>query len=949
MRAEREKIAVPGGDPALEALARVAATACGRTTGVVLWFGSPVFYRAGPEPAPDLPSVAAEVLRTSAPVLTEDVGAVPLLEDDGAVAGALVVAGGPPHQLTPSEVASLHEVAAAILVLTRERRDTSRESLRHRQFVADLPIGFVVTSLEGEVLDVNPEFCQLMGRSREELVGTVGMSYGRLSDMTHISDELADLCAGRRRHVRASRTYVQPGGRSVSVVVTTVLTHDQRGVPDGFLAYVIDDTAGAEGRAQLADANEQLAHRQDFLDNVLETLDVGLVAVDGSGRITLWNSAVVSLRSFPGAVWDPADFGTDRQPPLYDASGTRPLGPDELPLVRALRGEAVEQQEVVVRADDEQYRRLLADGRQVRAADGTVLGAVVVLTDLSAALDAQRRLEASEERFRLGFQSSPIGMVLLDADRRIVEVNQSVAVMTGYPAEQLLGRSVEDFVRPEDLGEARRNREVVDARDVLHWGAERQYLAADGRLVTFRISMARLPSSGDQPLLLAQIEDVTEQRAAERRLADSALYDGLTGLPNRALFTDRVEQALFRSDRSSKPFAIMFCDLDGFKLVNDALGHAAGDDVLRLVATRMQAAVRSSDTVARLGGDEFVILCEDSDDELTRQLAHRVEAALQTPIPVQGDEVLVTTSIGVAIYRPGTDWTTVDSLLHDADTAMYRAKTTGKNRHSVYDAALRAEADARKGTENVLRRRLLEDGIEVHYQPVVDLATGEVVGVEALCRLRDDDGAHVSPLVFVGVAEDAGLISALGERVLRAAIAQTAYWNANGHPHLHVAVNVSARQAGHDNYAAHVLALIRAAGLPAENLVLELTESVLIEATVQTVRQLSELRSAGVGVAIDDFGTQYASLRYVQRLPLSALKIDMSFTTGLPGGRQEQAIIESVAQLAASLDLACIAEGIETREQLDILAALGVWGQGYYLGRPVPASELDLTPRTLRD
>jgi diguanylate cyclase (GGDEF)-like protein/PAS domain S-box-containing protein len=698
----------------------------------------------------------------------------------------------------------------------------------NRELVDAMPIGCATASLDGVVLEVNPEFCRLLGRTREELVGRLATSLAVPSTRSGIASDLGDLRAGRRSHLLSPRTYVHPDGRSVPVVVTTVLRRDADGEPDGFLAYVVDDSEGAHGRELLRAANEQLAAR------------------------------------------------------------------------------------------------------------------------LLALQEQQRLLEASEERFRLVFETSPIGMALLDADRCIVAVNASVTAMVGYAPEQVLGRRVEEFMHPEDLEDVHARRAEAERQQLVTWGSERRYRARDGRLLVLRVSVARLHSADDQSLLLAQIEDVTEQRMAAQRLAESALHDGLTGLPNRALFLDRVTQALARADRSGQPFAIMFCDLDGFKLVNDALGHAAGDDVLQRVAKRMQQAVRSSDTVARLGGDEFVILCEDSDALLTKELARRVSTALREPFPVAADEVLVTASIGLSLYRPGVDVATVDSLLHDADTAMYRAKTTGKDRHTVFDAALRAEAEVRQQTELLLRRGRLEDRLEVHYQPVVDLTDGRVIGTEALCRLRDDGGRLIAPLQFISVAEEGGLISALGDEVLRAAVLQCVQWHADGHTGLHVAVNVSARQAGRDDYAAGVLAVLDEHGLPASSLVLELTESVLLEATAQTVRQLTELRSAGVGVAIDDFGTEYASLRYVQRLPISALKIDGSFIAGLPGGRQEQAIIESVAQLAASLDLTCVAEGIETLQQLDVLAALGVCGQGYLLGRPVPAAELDLTQRVLR-
>ncbi|MCU1600451.1 MAG: uncharacterized protein JWO22_1160, partial [Frankiales bacterium] len=321
-------------------------------------------------------------------------------------------------------------------------------------------------------------------------------------------------------------------------------------------------------------------------------------------------------------------------------------------------------------------------------------------------------------------------------------------------------------------------------------------------------------------------------------------------------------------------------------------------------------------------------------------LAARIERHLSDPLVVNGEELVVTASTGVFVQHPDGEVPDIDELMHRAGQALRRAKAAGKNRHTVFDMGLHLEAGRRRSAEAALRHALLADEIEVAYQPVVDLGSGVVLGAEALCRLRTPDGEQVSPALFIDIAEENGSIGALGHLVLERAVRQCVQWHAAGRADLHIAVNVSATQTTEKGYAAGVLTVLSQAGLSPKHLILELTESALIDASPTTVAALESLRAAGVGIAIDDFGTGYASLRYVQQLPVTALKIDISFTRGLPHGRQEQAIVRAVAQLARTLELACVAEGIETSEQRDFLAELGVCGQGYLLGRPGSGADI---------
>jgi predicted signal transduction protein with EAL and GGDEF domain len=372
--------------------------------------------------------------------------------------------------------------------------------------------------------------------------------------------------------------------------------------------------------------------------------------------------------------------------------------------------------------------------------------------------------------------------------------------------------------------------------------------------------------------------------------------------------------------------------------------------VLLEVARRLTATVRDADTVARMGGDEFVVLCEGTGEQAAVLLSCELEQAVRAPIAVADDEVRVTTSVGLVVHDPGAEAAVragID-LVRSADAAMYRAKEGGKDRHTVYDAGMQTEAELRNRTADVVREALLDQRLVVHYQPIVDLVTGRATGVEALCRVLAADGSLLMPAEFIGVAEDRGLIVPLGQQVLDVSCRQVVAWQSEGLAHLDMSVNVAAQQAAEEDFADVVAEVLARTGCPPDRLVLELTESTLLTAAPRTLSSLHRLRELGIGIAIDDFGTRYASLHYVQHFPITELKIDRSFVAGLPHQRTERAIVGAVASLARELDLVCVAEGIETTDQQAHLAGLGVRGQGYALGRPTPAEQCaELLRRTL--
>ena len=434
-------------------------------------------------------------------------------------------------------------------------------------------------------------------------------------------------------------------------------------------------------------------------------------------------------------------------------------------------------------------------------------------------------------------------------------------------------------------------------------------------------------------VLAAYLGSLLLQRSVIERRAD---HDGLTGLPNRMLFGDRLSRALAHARRNDLPVAVIVVDLDRFKEVNDSLGHAAGDELLREAAQRMQRCVRDEDTVARLGGDEFALLLPHvSGIEGAVAVARRMLDAFSGPVPLAGQSVLVTPSIGISIFpQDGDDG---DTVVAGADAAMYRAKERGRNTFEIFSQALRQEANERLALEAAMRRGLEAEEFVLHYQPQVDIRTGRITGAEALVRWNHPEKGLLYPGAFVPLAEQSGLIGALGEFVIAAACEQVAAWRAEGMPDLTVAVNVSASQL-RGGLAEYVTRVLRLAGIPGRYLELELTESAALDSLERTVEQIEELRDMGVTCSIDDFGTGYCGLSYLNRLPIDALKIDRSFITELSGG--SDTIVTAVIALGHSLGLKVIAEGVETADQLAYLASRGCDEmQGFLFSRPVPADE----------
>jgi len=566
--------------------------------------------------------------------------------------------------------------------------------------------------------------------------------------------------------------------------------------------------------------------------------------------------------------------------------------------------------------------------------------AVRVNGDLRA---ARERAEA-EARFGSLVRHSSDLISIVDMDFTIGYQTPSLESVLGYSAGELVGTSLLDLVHPDDAVH------LVASHDALLDGADPlpttvRVRTPDG---TWRhIENVHNDMRDDETVagIVVTSRDVSERVALEEQLRHSALHDDLTGLANRVLFADRVEHALSRRAGEGTTPAVIFLDLDEFKAVNDTLGHRVGDELLVVVAHRLAEGVRDCDTVARLGGDEFAVLVEDLDAASCRRMLERVQEELRRPVQLDGHELTVHASLGVARADAVTD---ASSLLANADLAMYAAKAAGKDTLLEYAAVMGEDALRRLQIKTELQQALRAGEIRAYFQPTVTLATGELSGFEALARWEHPRRGMIAPVEFIPLAEQTGQIVAIGRHMLAEACRSLAGWH-RAHPeyaHLTVAVNLSARELQEADLVQVVAAQLREHGLAPDRLTLEVTESLLMADPVHAKRQLAALRSIGVQVAIDDFGTGYSSLSYLEELPADIVKIDKSFVDRLSAG-QPNVLVETITQLGAALDLRTVAEGIEHDSQSEILRELGCdIGQGYLYSRPVSPDEVDTLLRT---
>ena len=556
-------------------------------------------------------------------------------------------------------------------------------------------------------------------------------------------------------------------------------------------------------------------------------------------------------------------------------------------------------------------------------------------------------LRASEQRFHSAFTHASIGMALVSFDGRILQANAALIALIGEAqSESLVGQRFASHVADDDLAPLEREFTRIHAQQIDTFAIELRCRHRSGSQIWVALHCGFFSEPGSAaPCLILQVQDISARRNAEAQLNHIAFHDGLTGLPNRGRFLALLTQALGAANlEPSQHFGLMFLDFDRFKLINDSMGHSAGDEFLIQVSRRIQEHVRPGDVVARLGGDEFAVLAHRIDSqELATQLADRLQQVLKQPMQISGVNVTTSASIGITFSRLGYE--TPEDMLRDADIAMYRAKAAGKARFEVFDAGLNTELADRLRLEADLRQALAEGALSVSYQPLFNLGSGRLRGFEALARWHHPSRGDISPVTFIPIAEETGLIIELTDMVLSRACRQLEQWQLRDPSlrKLKMQVNISSNDLAHSALAERVEQALRAACLMPRDLTLELTENILMQRVEGVMPTLEALRRMGVGLAIDDFGTGYSSLSYLSTLPIDSLKIDRSFVHGMREGSSDAEIVRAIVSLGASLGKAVVAEGIETQSQFAQLRELGCEnGQGFHLSRPLTPAEGDL-------
>ena len=576
---------------------------------------------------------------------------------------------------------------------------------------------------------------------------------------------------------------------------------------------------------------------------------------------------------------------------------------------------------------------------------GQFVGASGTAVDVSRlkATEALLRQALAEQRAIL--DSATVGIAIVD-NGAIVRANGELARMFGAAGHEIAGRRIAALCAVDDpvsllaaVDIALATRGVYD-EDVM-------CRRPDGSLLWCRLAIRAFDQAASDGATIWVLQDISDRKQKEQAIIRAALHDTLTGLPNRALLSDRLEQAIRQAARANTRFGVLFLDLDRFKTVNDTVGHDAGDELLRVIAERLRRRVRSSDTVARQGGDEFIVMLPDIDSPAdVERVAEDLLAEIGKPVPIFGTDYVVTGSIGICIYPDhGSD---AQSLLRNADAAMYRAKELGKNGYRFFSHELHLQAIEDVRLENLLRTAIESGQLSVHYQPRVDLVTGRMSSLEALARWQHPTFGWIEPGRFIGIAERAGLIARLGDWVLRKACGDLAQLSALGFRDLGLSVNVSHCQLSEPNLAANVRAILGEYGIEPSRLEIELTETAIARNVEQAVVIMQSLQASGIGIAIDDFGTGYSSLSQLKRLPVRTLKIDRSFVDGLPHDEDGVAIALAIIAMAKRLKLQVVAEGVETGDQRDFLRRHECdQAQGFLFGRAVPLAKLieQLRPR----
>ncbi|MEP7260826.1 MAG: EAL domain-containing protein [Usitatibacter sp.] len=800
-----------------------------------------------------------------------------------------------------------------------------------QQLIESIPNPVFFKDADGRYLGCNRAFEGYIGVPRDKLIGKTVFDVAPADVADRSQDFDAALMERPGTQVYEAVIADARDGTVRDVMLNKATFVDPSGAVAGLVGVIVDITQRKQLEANTRESNERLRA-------VISAAPMAIVSRDRNRVIRMWNPAAERM------------FGWTEEEVLNTRTTLLPEALEEVTSQlrrRAESGETIVVEETQRRHRDGHLLDVSMSLAPIYDADGKVGGTMVTMVDISRRKQAEQALRESEAQLRLAMEAAQMGMWYWECESDRFHYSDGLSVLFGrVPDAPLLDyRELQERLHLED-------RELFSAtiRHAIKQGSDMQMdyrvVWPDGSVhwVANRAQVHRNPE-GRAVRLVGVAMDISDRKIAEQRIAHMAHHDALTGLPNRVLLRDRIGQAIAQAHRNTTQLAVLFIDLDHFKTINDSLGHQLGDRLLQSVASRILVCVREGDTVSRVGGDEFVIVIPEielaSDASV---VAGKILEVLADSFHLHGNDLHVAASIGISLYP--SDGGDAETLMRNADTAMYHAKDSGRANFQFFTQHMNVAAQQRLTLENALRRALENGEFEVHYQPLFDLRDRSITGFEALVRWNPPDGPQVPPAEFIATAEESGLIVPIGEFVLREALSQARGWQQHGRP-MRIAVNVSANQLSRSRFVEHLRSVVRETGIDPRLIELEVTEGVIIEGAGEAREAIDEIAALGVGIAIDDFGTGYSGLAYLKRLPIDTVKIDQSFVRDLTIDAEDAAIVTAIVAMARSLGVAVIAEGVETEEQVDALLRLGCHhAQGYLLARPMSAAAVARLLRT---
>ena len=783
------------------------------------------------------------------------------------------------------------------------------------------PVAIYTADPDGLINFWNPAAERIFGFTREQAMGQRApfVPPGKKDEARRLRERViaGEVLTGLElERMRADGTPISINGSAAPL-------RDEAGRVTGMLVACVDVTPAKRAAGDL----EEHLH---FTRALLDAIPSPVFFKDREGRYRVYN------RAFDNVFAGGRDLIGKTVHDFFPAEAARFHAEREQPLLASPSSTTYEASAPT--ADG--MREMLYNKVSFVDQRGELAGLIGVITDVTRYKETERALEASESRFRVLIENSLDLISVVDRDGRIQYQSPSLRELLGYDPAETIGKNVIELVHREDQDQALTAiRRIIESRQSSE-PVEFRLRHRDGMWRTFESLGTNCIENPHIHGVVFNSRDITDRKVIQQRIQHLAYHDNLTGLPNRSLLQDRLAHSIARAERARRKVGVLFIDLDNFKNINDTLGHDVGDELLRQVARRLSECVRLEDTIARQGGDEFIILLDSLEDGRAASIvATKVLNALRQAFRLGGVEQHVSGSVGIALYpEDGRD---AQTLMKNADTAMFHGKGLGKNTYQYFTPQMNIAVKRRMTLESALRRAVLQKDFVLHYQPEINLENGEIVAVEALVRWQTEDSGTVMPGDFIPLAEETGLINDIGEWVLREACRQAREWQEMGLARRRVAVNLSARQFGDRGFLDMVTRALADTQLDPSLLELEITESQVMRQTEGMISLLTKLSEMGVQLAIDDFGTGYSSLSYLKKLPIQKLKIDQSFVRDITVDPNDTAIVVAIINMARSLDLETIAEGVETAGQLALLRSRGCRvGQGFYFSPPLPAQQL---------